>query len=91
MRDIDLMVTLLEDMADKPDGQLLLVKHLGMSEREREQHHNAELLGDAGLATWKSDSTVRITNDGYDFLSAVRRDRPKYTASSLSDLSRESK
>ena len=80
MRDIVLMVDLLEDMAAKPDGYILLVKHLGMSERERKRHHNAELLSDAGLATWKSDSAVRITNDGYDFLNAVNQDPPKYTA-----------
>ena len=55
MRDFDLMVDLLHDMAAKPDGQILLVKHLSMSAMERERHHNAELLSDAGLAVWKSE------------------------------------
>ena len=47
---------------------------------ERERFHNGELLVDAGLATWTSESAMRITNDGYDFLNAFRQDPQKYKA-----------
>ncbi|MDE0307015.1 MAG: hypothetical protein OXI87_19360 [Albidovulum sp.] len=78
MRDIDLMVELLERMNSKPDGQILLLRHFNMSEEESKKYHNAELLSDAGLAIWKSDSAIRISNDGYDFLNAVKQEHPKY-------------
>ena len=78
MRNVKLMVELLEKMSNAPDGQILLVRTLGMSEQRREQYHHAELLSDAGLAMWKSDSAIRITNQGYDFLNAVNQDPPKY-------------
>ena len=74
------MVELLKDMSDNPSGQILLARRLSMSEIEEKKYHNAELLSDAGLATWKSDSAVLITNDGYDFLNAVSQDSPEYIA-----------
>ena len=79
MRDIDEMIDLLDDMASDPGGLILLIRSLGMSPSEQKRLHNADLLEDAGLATWVSDSGIRITNDGYDFLNAVKRDRPTYT------------
>lgn len=78
MRDINQMIELLEEMASNPNGQILLMKTLGMSSFQQERIHNADLLEDAGLATWISDSSIRITNTGYDFLNAVKQDRPTY-------------
>ena len=74
------MIELLEEMGNVIDGQILIVRTMGMSEQKRERHHHAELLSDAGLATWKSDSMIRITNHGYDFLNAINQDPPTYTA-----------
>ena len=51
-----------------------------MSEQDLARHHQAELLSDSGLATWNSDSAIRITNSGYDFLNAINQDRPQYIA-----------
>ena len=80
MRNIDLMIELLEEMSNCAGGQILLVRPLGMSDQDFERYHQAELLGDAGLAVWKSDSAIRITNSGYDFLNAINQDCPQYLA-----------
>ena len=80
MRNVDLMIELLEEMSSSADGQILLVRTLGMSEHDLVRYHQAELLSDSGLATWNSDSAIRITNSGYDFLNAVNQDRPQYIA-----------
>ncbi len=78
MRDIDQMIDLLDEMASEPGGLILLVRTFDMSEAEEQRIHNADLLQDTGLALWVSASGIRITNDGYDFLNAVKRDRPTY-------------
>ena len=78
MRNVELMVELLEEMSNDAGGEILLVRTLGMSSDTRNKYHHAELLSDAGLATWKSDSMIRVTNHGYDFLSAVNQDRPTH-------------
>ena len=62
------MVTLLQKMSEASDGTILMVQTLDMSEIERQEHHVADLLVDRGLAAWKSDSALRITAAGYDFL-----------------------
>ena len=75
MRNADFMIEILNEMNNTVDGQILFVQTLGMSEIEREHRHHAELLDDAGLATWKSESMLRITNKGYDFLNAIGQDK----------------
>ena len=71
------MLKLLEDMANDSGG---LKRVPATFERSSSVVHSLDLLEDAGLAVWISDSRIRITNDGYDFLNAIRQDRPKYTA-----------
>ncbi len=78
MRDVELMIKSLEEMANRPGGLILVARTLGMSETQQTRIHNIDLLTDAGLAVWVTDSGVRITNDGYDFLNAVNQDRPRY-------------
>ena len=80
MRDMELMLELLEEMDKDAGGSIMLVQTLGMSEEKRHRRHQADLLDDAGLAVWESDSMIRITNHGYDFLGAVNQDRPTYVA-----------
>lgn len=75
MRDPDLMMKLLEEMGERPDGSILAVRLLDMRGSELKQAYHVELLCDAGLAQQKSDSSFRITNIGYDFLGAINRDR----------------
>ena len=38
-----------------------------------QEYHHAELLSDVGHAEWLSDSVIRITTQGYDFLSASKQ------------------
>ena len=78
MRNVDLMIELLEEMGNAVDGQIMMVQTMGMSETTRARRHHAELLSDAGLAIWQSDSMIRITNSGYEFLNAINQDPPKY-------------
>ena len=80
MRDVELMVKSLEEMANQSRGLILVPRTLGMSKAHQMKLHNIDLLTDVGLAVWVSDSGVRITNDGYDFLNAVNQDRSKYVA-----------
>ncbi len=75
MRDPDLMIKLLEEMSERPDGSILVVRLLDMRESELKRAHHVELLCDAGLAQQKSKSSFRITNTGYDFLGAINRNR----------------
>ena len=51
----------------------MIVQHMGMSDDELDRMHNIEILSDAGHAHWISDSMVRITNEGYDFLQAIQQ------------------
>ncbi len=80
MRNVDMMIRLLEEMSKDPGGQILLVSTLAMSNQSLARRHQADLLNDAGLAIWKSESAIRITNGGYDFLNAINQDRPQYVA-----------
>ena len=74
MRDPELLLSLLKEMAEHDMGRLTAVMlgngHEGEAHR---RHHHVELLVDAGHAEWQGDqrSVARITNAGYDFLNAV--------------------
>ena len=73
MRDPELLLSLLREMAEKPDGRLTTLRiHLGMSEAELRRKHHVEILADAGHVYWScSKKHPRITNAGYDFIAAA--------------------
>ena len=74
MRDPDMMIAILSEMKDQPDGRLLIGPPVfAMSEHTRKRRHHVELLDDAGLACWESKAIVRITNEGYDFMNALQQ------------------
>ena len=75
MRDTELMIALLKEMAEDSYGHVMLIKTLGMGESTQSRLHHAELLADEGLADWRSDSMLRITNHGYEFLAAIEQDK----------------
>ena len=85
MRDPDLMLNLLREMAESASGRMLVVQHFGMSDDEQKRVHHIEILSDAGHVDWISDSMVRVTNDGYDFLNAVEQ-RPDLKATFIERL-----
>ena len=85
VRDPELMLALLRQMAREDSGELHL-NALGQSTNFQKYRHHLILLVDAGHAQWETDhrslpiirdvalrerSVARITNDGYDFLNAV--------------------
>ena len=74
MRDPELMIGLLREMAEDPYGQVMFRKFLGMSDEAQHRLHQGELLADEGLAEWRSESMLRITNRGYEFLAAIGQD-----------------
>ena len=74
MRDTDLMLALLREMADQPDGRVAATVAMGASEDCRRRHHHVEILVDARYAEWAGEGMARITNAGYDFLNAVSQD-----------------
>ena len=69
MRDSDLLIQMLGEMAQDPSGRILVPWYAG---EDGTNVHHAELLVDAGHADWTSEGVVRITNDGYDFLNAIQ-------------------
>lgn len=71
MRDIDLMLRLLREMSSEPMGRTNALQTMGMSDDDQSRFHNIEILIDAGHVERVSESRVRITNDGYDFLNAI--------------------
>lgn len=75
MRDPELMIGLLKEMAEDSYGHVMITKTLGMSEDKLHRIHQLELLVDAGLAEWRSDSMARIMNSGYDLIAAVDQAR----------------
>ena len=71
MRNDELLLELLREMAKAPDGRMMLVRMLGMDEEDQARSHHMELLDDAGLAVWDGDKLPRITSPGYDFIEAA--------------------
>ena len=68
MQDHAKQIDLLNRMRDEPDGSIGVRRFLGMSEDQRHELHQIELLCQMGLALMKSESMVRITADGYRHL-----------------------
>ena len=71
MRDPEMLVTLLKEMANDVRGKLQCPQYLGMSGEDQARYHHVELLVDAGHAAWLNQGIARITNDGYDFIQAI--------------------
>ena len=75
MRDPELMLSLLREMSEGKHGigRLLVPMSYDM-DAAAQRHHHMELLVDAGHAQWVNENDhhmARITNAGYDFLSAA--------------------
>ncbi len=73
MRDPELILSMLSQMAANNDGRLKFIRHMGMSDQEQIKAHHLELLADAGLIEWWENQLPRITNQGYDFIEAVNK------------------
>ena len=74
MRDPELLISLLKEMADQSDGRIRMAVTLGMSEEEQRRKLHIELLADAGLVEWYDTRKFpRITNAGFDFIEAINK------------------
>ncbi|MYA59184.1 MAG: hypothetical protein F4X40_01325 [Chloroflexi bacterium] len=62
------LLALLAEMADEPDGRVMVVPRLGMSAEERQRLHQMDILCGDGLAVCVSTDTMRITSAGYKCL-----------------------
>ena len=71
MRDPEIILDLLREMANAVDGRLNFVMTAGMDDEGLTVMHHLELLRDAGHVEWEQRRLPRITNDGYDFIEAV--------------------
>ena len=88
MRDPELMISLLKEMSEDIMGQLIVPMRIGMGATEQQRHHHVALLVDAGHAEWMGSqrSLARITNAGYDFLSATNSTNGENAKSRFVDL-----
>ncbi len=50
MRDPNLMISLLHEMAEEASGQIMSLQTIGMSNEEQIRRHHLDLLVDAGHA-----------------------------------------
>ena len=77
MREPDLILELLRETAQTPDGRLPFTPTMGMDEKEVQIMHHLEILSDSGHVDWSSRRQFpRITNAGYDFIEAVDKNPP---------------
>ena len=76
MRDTELLISLLQEMANNDSGQMIVPNYMGMDDDELQQRHHCLLLVDALHADWDGKDFIRITNKGYDLLNAMNN-QPK--------------
>lgn len=73
-RDDDYIRNLLFEAEDSSEPYIMAVQHLSMSIEEKKRHQHAELLCDAGFFQAVNKGVYRITNQGHDYLAAIRTD-----------------
>lgn len=73
-RDDDYIRQLLLEAEESSEPYLMAVQHLSMSAEEQKRHQHAELLCDAGFFAAANKGVYRMTNQGHDYLAAVRSD-----------------
>lgn len=71
-RDDDYIRQLLFEAEEATEPYLMAVQLLSMSDDEQKRHQHAELLCDAGFFVAVNKGVYRITNQGHDYLAAVR-------------------
>lgn len=73
-RDDDCIRSLLLEAEADPSPFLLIPMHMSSSAEDIKRRYHATLLVDAGFFAQPGDSTYRLTNQGHDFLAAIRDD-----------------
>ena len=73
-RDDDYLRELLFEVESQSSGTLTVVGTMGLSPEKEKLLYHIALLSDAGLMTQISSANYRMTNQGHDYLAAVRSD-----------------
>ena len=73
-RDDELLRRILIDTEAQNDWLIFVSRAMNQSQQDREFGYHVELLSDAGLMTKVPDSGYRMTNQGHDYLEAIRSD-----------------
>lgn len=73
-RDDDLIRDLLFEAEASDQPYLLAVMSMNPSEADLKRHMHAVWLSDAGFFQQVNDGVFRITNQGHDYLAAIRDD-----------------
>lgn len=85
-RDDDFIRSLLFEIEQSEEPYLLAPLKLAPSPEELKRYMHAKWLSDAGLLIEEKRGVFRITNQGHDYLNAIRNDniwnKTKYAASS---------
>ncbi len=71
-RDDDALRQILLDTERGEDWRVLVYKTSDMSNEENKFSYNVQLLCDAGFMTQSSQHVFRMTNQGHDYLDAIR-------------------
>lgn len=90
-RDDDFIRELLFEIEASEDSYLIAVRIVSPSAEDLKRYMHAKWLSDAGLFVEESDGVFRITNQGHDYLAAIRDDgiwrKAKAAASSAGGVS----
>lgn len=73
-RDDDYIRQLLLELEASPETSVLSALAIGSDEEEEKHHYHLQLLCDAGLMTEVQPGVFRMTNQGHDFIAAIRSD-----------------
>lgn len=73
-RDNEMLRSLLIGYERQDDWMIHVETCLGMTPDELKREHHTHLLCDAGFLAEVGEDTYRITNQGHDFLEAIRND-----------------
>lgn len=73
-RDDDYIRNLLLEIEISPDIFFLAPLTMSANKDDEKKHYHCELLCDAGLLTTSNNGVYRMTNQGHDYLEAIRSD-----------------
>lgn len=74
VRDDDFIRDLLLEAESSSDPYILAPLYGGAAQEDTIRHVHAELLCDAGYFDSRNDGVYRITNQGHDYLAAIKND-----------------
>ncbi|OQP87585.1 hypothetical protein BTR14_03180 [Rhizobium rhizosphaerae] len=71
-RDDEYIRKLLLELEESDDTYIVSSLAINADEEDEKQHYHLQLLSDAGLMVEEERGVFRMTNQGHDFLAAVR-------------------